>query len=199
MSAKNLLKLMQRPLEPSYLPKEGSVFKLPEKYYVDKRDAEKKVESRLEQDEIDVLEKSIPDFSFTNEIPLKGAFCLFIEKHQEIAGRLTKLFMDLPDIPTLQSVGIYIRDRINPYLYQYSLAVALNHRKDTNHLSTPLVIQTFPDQFLDPSLLPNLKIESRFTEEDRKVVEIPRNYTASDDEPEQKMAYFREDIAVNSQ
>lgn len=112
------------------------------------------------------------------------------------------------------------RDRVNPILFQYSYAVAVAHRPDTKTVPIPNISQIFPSNFVEPSVfqvsnatpsttLPLLSImfclqdarrEASVIEKagNRSPVEIPPNFTASDREDEQRLAYFREDIGVNS-
>lgn len=59
----------------------------------------------------------------------------------------------------------------------------------------PSIVQQFPDQFIDASVFPRAREEGTLvTPQNRMPVEIPMNFTASDREVEQKLAYFREDI-----
>ena len=82
--------------------------------------------------------------------------------------------------------------------FQYSLATAVQHRNETQHLSLPSIVQQFPDQFVDSSVFPRAREEgSLVLPESRIPIEIKMNFTASDREPEQRLAYFREDIGVN--
>lgn len=74
----------------------------------------------------------------------------------------------------------------------------MQHRRDTQHISVPSIVQQFPDQFVDGSVFPRAREEGTLVSaESRMPVEIQMNFTASDREPEQKVAYFREDIGVN--
>lgn len=53
------------------------------------------------------------------------------------------------DIDDLQAMAVYARDRVNPYLFNYALSVALLHRPDTQDLDLPSFLQSFPDKFID--------------------------------------------------
>lgn len=52
-------------------------------------------------------------------------------------------------VDDLLSVAVYARDRVNPYLFNYALSVALLHRPDTQNLDLPSFIHSFPDKFVD--------------------------------------------------
>lgn len=78
------------------------------------------------------------------------------------------------------------------------MSTALQHRTDTQHISLPSIVEQFPDQFVDASVFPRAREEGSIVAlESRKPVEIEMNFTGSDREPEQRIAYFREDIGVN--
>lgn len=51
------------------------------------------------------------------------------------------------------SLACYTRDRVNPYLFNYCLSVALLHRKDTRDVDLPSFIYSFPDKFIDSKIL----------------------------------------------
>lgn len=123
---------------------------------------------------------------------------MFIESHRTIAGRLITLLMNTKDIPTLMSTAAYMRDRLNPYLFQYVYSVVIQHRQDTKNVQVPSLVQIFPDQFVAPQAFPEAQEETAIVETaNRRQIEIPLNYTASEKEEEQRLAYFREDIGVN--
>lgn len=76
--------------------------------------------------------------------------------------------------------------------------MAATHRPDTMNLNYPAIVQIFPDQFIDSSIFPKaLEEASIVPQNQREFVVIPINFTATDMEIEQKMAYFREDIGAN--
>lgn len=78
------------------------------------------------------------------------------------------------------------------------MAVATQHRPDTKDITLPSIVQQFPDQFVDPSVFPLAREEGTLVmAESRQPIEIPRDFTASEREEEQRLAYFREDIGVN--
>lgn len=106
--------------------------------------------------------------------------------------------LELKTIDELQTVAIYARDRLNPFLFNYALSVVILHREDTKDLNIPLFIESFPEKFLDSRVFARIREEAFLVPEGlRKPIEIPKSYTASDDEIEHKLWYFREDVGVN--
>ena len=131
----NLSLLFERPLEPTYYLKDNGkkIIELPENF-------------KTEQSKNVIIERSsftkpvtiktieLPNISFADGLKKFEAFSLFLPKHQEIATKLTQLFLDQPNVDTLLAVAVYCRDRINVFLFQYSFSVAIQHRPDTRLL-----------------------------------------------------------------
>uniref|UniRef100_A0A182WQI4 Uncharacterized protein n=1 Tax=Anopheles minimus TaxID=112268 RepID=A0A182WQI4_9DIPT len=208
--------LLQHPYEPLFLPKnEGKLFyDLPENFFTDRyrpigqnlinrfggaaslpsgASADTPVMNRVSINSIQE-----PDIKFAEAIPRRGAFSLFIPEHRRIAGRLIELFLEQPDADTLGDVAAFARDRLNGPLFQYALSSAVLHRTDTDDVPVPSFLHLFPDQFVDPAVFPRMLEEGRAVlQPNRMSVDIPMNYTASEQVTEQRMAYFREDIGVN--
>lgn len=55
----------------------------------------------------------------------------------------------MKDIEELLSTAVYCRDRVNPYLFNYSLTVALLHKEETRDLDLPSFVRCFPDKYVD--------------------------------------------------
>lgn len=91
------------------------------------------------------------------------------------------------DIDQLQSYAVYARERVNPQLFNYSLSVALLHRPDTKDLDLPLFIESFPSKFIDSRSFGRARQEANVVPQgSRRPIIIPREYTASDAEPEHR-------------
>uniref|UniRef100_A0A182SV15 Uncharacterized protein n=1 Tax=Anopheles maculatus TaxID=74869 RepID=A0A182SV15_9DIPT len=210
--------LLQHPLEPLFLPKNnGTLFyELPERFLTPRyRPIGQNLVNRFGPNSAASTEvsndtgvppmvvtirdlKELPDLSFATWIKRRDAFSLFIGEHRKAAGKLMKLFINQPDADTLVDVAAYARDRLNGPLFQYALSVALLHRPDTKSVPVPSMLHLFPDQFIDPAANAKMMEEGTIVmDENRMPITIPANFTASDDEPEQRMAFFREDIGVN--
>lgn len=102
------------------------------------------------------------------------------------------------NVDDLLAVAIYARERVNPYLFNYALSVALLHRPDTQDLDLPAFIQSFPDKYVDSKVFQKARQEATVVPEGQRApIEIPIDYTASDLETEHRLAYFREDLGIN--
>lgn len=136
MEANNLLLFFDHPNEPLISKKRnGTVaFDVPYEILTDEYKAlDTELETRFGEDteKITLFPTTTPDLSFASKVPIKGPFSLFNKRNQDIAAQLTKIFMDAPDIRTFTTILAYAKDRVNSYLYQYSLSVAMAHRPDT--------------------------------------------------------------------
>ncbi|GAB0093865.1 Phenoloxidase 2 [Sergentomyia squamirostris] len=206
-SKKDLSLLFQRPFEPVFGVKSDESGKVrvdvPPNFYTDKyKDISTEIESRFGEDDVNrtvpVRSVALPNLDFTNEVPRNKSFCIFNKRHKQIAGKLIEVFLDAPDVDSLFSIASYAHDRVNPLMYQYCLSVAMQHRADTQDQPIPSIAETFPNQFVAPQVFPDAREENNFVPEGvRRPIQIPLNYTASEKEEEQRLAYFREDIGVN--
>ncbi|XP_067629385.1 phenoloxidase 2 [Eurosta solidaginis] len=199
----NLLLLFDRPTEPVFMEKgHASVFDVPDKFLIERyqpigNEVQNRFGEKAEQ-RIPVRDIAIPDLRIPMSLPRDAQFSLFIPAHRRIAGRLIDIFVGLRSIDDLQSVAVYARDRLNPYLFNYALSVALLHRRDTKGLDLPSFAQNFPDKFVDSQVFRKVREEVTVVPEgSRMPITIPRDYTASDLDPEHRLWYFREDLGIN--
>uniref|UniRef100_A0A182SNT0 Uncharacterized protein n=1 Tax=Anopheles maculatus TaxID=74869 RepID=A0A182SNT0_9DIPT len=196
--------LMTRPTEPLFYPKyNGEVFMdLPTEYlperYQQIADSMKDRHGSTAKHHILIKPVELPDLGYTARVPRYGDFNLFNPAQRHTAGQLIADLIAQPDPETMLSVAAYARDRLNPIMFQYALAVALMHRKDTGTVPVPSFLEMFPMRFVDPALFPKLREEGFMVQQGQRVaIEVPHNATASEADPEQQLAYFREDIGVN--
>ncbi|CAO1425782.1 unnamed protein product [Diamesa serratosioi] len=200
---KNLLLLFDRPQEPVFMEKgeNNTVFDVPDNFITDRyRPLGNELQNRFggDSDRIPVKNIAIPDLSIPLQLGRHEQFSLFIPKHRKISSRLIEIFMGVRSIGDLQSVAVYARDRLNPYLFNYALSVAILHRPDTRDLNIPLFAESFPEKFMDSKVFQRIREEATIVPVGQRMsVTIPRDYTASDLEPEHRLWYFREDIGIN--
>ena len=96
-------------------------------------------------------------------------------------------YSEAKDIEQLQSFAVYARDRVNSQLFNYALSVVLLHRPDTKELDLPIFIESFPSKFIDSRSFGMARQEANVVKQgNRRPVIIPRDYTASDAEPEHR-------------
>ncbi|KAF5284943.1 hypothetical protein FQA39_LY16898 [Lamprigera yunnana] len=201
---KNLALLLQNPTEPVFMPKGSgnTVFDIPADYLTDRyKDVGVQLFDRFGEEageRVPVKQITLPPLGNILKLRRRENFSLFIPFHREIAGRLIDIFMGMRNVEELQSMAVYARDRVNPYLFNYALSVALLHRTDTQDVNIPSFIQSFPDKFLDNQILSQGREEANIVPVgSRTPIEVPIDFTASNLEEEHRLAYFREDIGIN--
>lgn len=74
----------------------------------------------------------------------------------------------LRNVDDLMTVAVYARDRVNPLLFNYALSVAILHRPDTKDMSLPLMIETFPEKFIDSRVFRDIREEATVVPEGKQ-------------------------------
>lgn len=193
MDKKNLLLLFERPQEPVFMEKGDtkSVFDVPDNYLTDRyRPIGNELQTRFgetAEQRIPVRNISLPDLRIPMSLGRQEQFSLFIPRHRRIAGRLIDIFLGMKSTEDLQSVAVYARDRVNPFLFNYALSVALLNRPDTKDLDLPTFLETFPEKYVDSRVFSQLREEATVVPDgSRMPIVIPKDYTASDLEEEHR-------------
>nr|CAD7194814.1 unnamed protein product [Timema douglasi] len=143
-------------------------------------------------------------------------FSLFHPEHRRQMVTLFEALYGAKDYDTFFSTAVYFRDRVNPRQFLYAFSVALLHRKDCRGLVLPPAYEITPHMFLttdvvrrayqakmtrvsDSSLTAVKIIQTTETlVEISSPTVIPMKFTGSVNNPEQRVAYFGEDIGINS-
>lgn len=97
----------------------------------------------------------LPNIDKLKQIPRKGQFSLFNQKHIKCAVDLIKIFDECQTTDDLLSVALYVRDEVNSVLFVYAYSVALTHRKDSK-VELPSLIEIFPTKFLKKDTLKSI-------------------------------------------
>lgn len=195
--------LFDRPKEPIFTEKgeNGMMFDVPDSFIVDRFSgvANVVVNRSGTNPRIDISSGELPDTTqFTKGLARDSPFSLWVPRHSEIAAKLISLFMSQKTVDDLLSVAAYVRDRINPQLFNYAFSVVLLHREDTKGVKIPSFAETFPDKFVDPKIFPRAREDLNIMPQGtRSPIVIPKDFTASDLDPEHKLWYFREDVGAN--
>ncbi|KAK7794457.1 hypothetical protein R5R35_003821 [Gryllus longicercus] len=153
--------------------------------------------TQLDNATVEVPDVAVPDLGPALELSREEDFSLFFPRHRVMARHLVDILLSLPTYEKFLCVSAVIRDKVNPYLYAYAMSVAILNRNDTIK-TLPNSACLFPQLYFQGSILAGCWTEAHlFAPEDREPIEISRNWTATDLEPEHRVAYFREDIGIN--
>lgn len=208
VSKKQALSLLfDRPKEPIFKEKgeQGVIFDVPKSFIAERfSDVAVQVQNRFGDDtspHVNVVQAAgrLPDIKqFTDGLARDDPFSLWVPRHSKIAGKLIDLFLAQRSIDDLTAVAAYVRDRINPQLFNYALSVVALHRPDTKGVKIPTFVETFPDKFMDPRIMRQAREDANVLPQgSRAPIVIPTDYTASNLDPEHKLWYFREDVGIN--
>ncbi|KAF4526428.1 hypothetical protein B566_EDAN009242 [Ephemera danica] len=193
-----VLALLEHISEPAYVPKGVNRIALDVSVENDAATPEKKKMSYFMNQGKTIKFKPIPNkpnLEMYKKLDRSDNISLFIPFHKHLAAELTTMLMDIHDLEEFFATAAYCRDQINGKLFVYSFSVALLHRSDTRNLRIPLYAQVFPDKFLDSDVFPTI-YEKGFMdqmEESDPLGEKVKEMKV----PENRLAYFREDLRVN--
>ena len=118
---------------------------------------------------LSVKKIKLPDISQAYRLTRHENFSVFLRKHQKIASNLINVLIGMKDIDDLLSAAVSCRDKINPYLFNYCLSVALLHRSDTRNFQLPNFIEIFPDKFFDSFIFSSAREEVSLVPEGSRV------------------------------
>lgn len=142
-----------------------------------------------------------------SQLPKETRLETFNSFHQKCASYLIEAFFRVPckDLPRAVE---YAKKFVSPSLFNYALSVAILHRDDAVELNLQLPSHVFtdPGMYIDISQVTSNLKNSAVTEtvpagknevKNKNFVDIHYNYTGTNQDPEHKVAYFREDIGLN--
>jgi len=148
---------------------------------------------------IEVPYPSTPyDLSQVKVVPRHVIFSLFSPKHQEASEALVKIYNEQKSINDFFSTACLCRDEVNPYLWVYSTAVVMKNRPELKGFRFPAYWEIMPDRFLNNNILREARRQAVLPEGLRSVIVVDQNFTGLDLNQENKVAYFREDLGLNS-
>ncbi|XP_046738982.1 phenoloxidase 1-like [Diprion similis] len=201
-SVSDILYLYDRPSEPIFVPRgnNSTTFNVPPSYLVERYQSVPSVLSRVGDDvpRIAVNTINVPSLGIATNLARTENFSLFMPSHRKMAGRLIEILLGMATYDDFLSASVFCHDRINPQMYIYCLSVAILHRPDTRDLPIPALCEVFPDKFVTNGIFAQVREEANLVASgSRMPIEIPRDYSASDLDVEQRLAYFREDLGIN--
>lgn len=95
----------------------------------------------------------MPILKLSIKLPRDAQFSIFIPIHRKYAEELLKIFFECETVDDLIATALYVRDQVNPYMFAYTYSVTLAHRKDTQNIQQPALVELFPTKFLKRDVL----------------------------------------------
>ncbi|XP_055317646.1 phenoloxidase subunit 1-like [Sitodiplosis mosellana] len=202
-----------RPGEPSFMQKMNCRFDIPADHLPPRyKDLGVDILERFNDENVHKLPvKPIvyPNLEFLKTFEKNANFSTFIPQHMTYAKALMKIFDSAKDLDELISLALYCRDQVNSQLFIYAYFVVLTHRYDTDNIELPQLFEIAPHRFFKKSTLVEVREKQHSSAvakrnrrqantDDEPSIEVPFRGTMSVSNVEEKLAFFREDIGVNS-
>nr|AAZ99031.1 hemocyanin subunit 2 [Perla grandis] len=121
-------------------------------------------------------------------------FNIFHPQHRRQMIYLFEILYGAKDFDTFFNMAVWARDHMSPRMFLYAFSVAVLHRADCKGITLPPAYEITPDMFLTTDVM-RKAYQAKMTAQ--KTV-IPMKFTGSIKNPEQRVAYFGEDIGINS-
>ncbi|NP_001301077.1 hemocyanin F chain-like [Limulus polyphemus] len=124
-------------------------------------------------------------------------FSCFHKEHLEEATHLYETLYKAKNFDDFIHLCEEARQIVNEGMFVYAASVAVLHRDDCKGLAVPPIQEIFPDRFIPAETITQaMKDDHHRKEHEDLVVDIEE--TGNILNPEQRLAYFREDIEVNA-
>lgn len=121
-------------------------------------------------------------------------FSLFNPRHREEALMLAHVLLNAKDFETMAGNAAYFREKMNEGEFVYALYVAVSHSDLTTEVVLPPLYEVTPHMFTNSEV-----INQAYTAKMRQIPgRFKMEFTGSKKNPEQRVAYFGEDIGMNS-
>ena len=124
----------------------------------------------------------------------KKIFSLFNDRQRAEAIMLIEVLLNCADFATFKNNAAYFRDRMNEGEFVYALYVAVSHSDLTKDVVLPPLYEITPHLFTNTEVI-NKAIGAKMVQTDGK---FRMEFTGSKKNPEQRVAYFGEDVGLNS-
>ncbi|CAL4180833.1 unnamed protein product, partial [Meganyctiphanes norvegica] len=145
-------------------------------------------------DEGVAAKKIVDEFNCENLLEQKKYFSLFNPKHREETLMLFELFMSCKTWdPCIRNNAAYFRERINENVFVYALYVTVIHHPLGDGVVLPPLYEVTPHMFTNREII-DRAYSAKMTQNPGK---FQMNFTGTWKNPEQRVAYFGEDIGIN--
>ncbi|KAK4289521.1 hypothetical protein Pmani_037513 [Petrolisthes manimaculis] len=124
----------------------------------------------------------------------KHWFSLFNTRQRTEALMLYDVLEHSTDWATFVGNAAYFRKRMNEGEFCYALYAAVSHSELTHHVVLPPLYEVTPHMFTNAEVIEQA-YRAKMTQ---KVTKIESKFTGSKKNPEQRIAYFGEDIGMNT-
>ncbi|XP_076064105.1 phenoloxidase 1-like [Oratosquilla oratoria] len=135
-------------------------------------------------------------------IPKGAVFSVFLKQHRQAAKDLIACFLKRRSPAELRNVAANVHDMVNESLFVYSLSFVIIRRSDLRNVRLPPIYETFPSWFVPETTIAKAREEvskQRYMPKtERIVVDHGLEFSGTDENPEHRVAYWREDYGINA-
>ncbi|XP_050732772.1 hemocyanin A chain-like isoform X2 [Eriocheir sinensis] len=124
----------------------------------------------------------------------KHWFSLFNTRQREEALMLVDVLLNCQDFDTFTANAAYFREHMNEGEFVYALYIAVTHSELTQGVVLPPLYEVTPHMFTNSEII-DKAYAAKMTQTPG---EFKMTFTGSKKNPEQRVAYFGEDIGMNS-
>nr|CCA94914.1 hemocyanin subunit IIIb [Limulus polyphemus] len=124
-------------------------------------------------------------------------FSLFHMEHLIEATHLYETLFKAKDFDDFIHLCEQAKEVVNEGMFAYAVSVAVLHRDDCKGLAVPPIQEIFPDRFI-PAETVTEAIKADHNRQDHEALTVVAHDTGNILNPEQHLAYFREDIETNA-
>ena len=140
------------------------------------------------------LEELLSNLESNRLLERQHYFSLFNDRHREEALLLAHVLLGSTNFHAFASHAAYFHERVNEGVFVYALYVAVTHSELTKDVVLPPLYEITPHLFTNSEII-NKAQSAKMTHTDGK---FKMEFTGSQKNPEQRVAYFGEDIGLNS-
>uniref|UniRef100_T1J6H5 Tyrosinase copper-binding domain-containing protein n=1 Tax=Strigamia maritima TaxID=126957 RepID=T1J6H5_STRMM len=134
-------------------------------------------------------------------LPRGRIFSTFNKQHMAEAMLVIRLLQDLvtSDLrDSLLAMG-FLRDRINEQMFVYVTSVLTLHQPELRNIRLPPIEEVLPMKFVPGPLITDARnTERRMPADATEPIVLSLDFTGNDRDIEHRLAYWREDIALNT-
>nr|CAO98768.1 putative prophenoloxidase [Artemia franciscana] len=145
----------------------------------------------------------LPDLSPVLTVPRGRPWSVFYDVDKKAGNALVKMMNTFKNIDDLFSFAALVRDRVNEEMFVYAVMATVFRRPELQASAIKMnnIFELFPDRIIGSDAIAKAKEtikQSTGDEDEETVLEINQEFSALDKNPENRLAYFREDLGVNS-
>merc|ERR1712042_377899 len=151
-------------------------------------------DSSLYSDEGKAAQKLVQEVNDGRTLKQKNFFSLFNPRHREEALMLFEVFLNCKNWdPCARNNANYFRQRMNEGVFVYAVYVGITHHPLAKGIVLPALYEITPHMLTNSEVI-NQAYTAQMTQTPGK---FNMGYTGSAKNPEQRVAYFGEDIGMN--